>query len=223
LRETAQVPRIGRWCVSSLAGCLAGISRSALPGRGGTRNMPWREKLLPNSKCGLPTRSLPAPQPIVQFQVFDFAAQCVAVDPQHLGGPRLVPTAFIQDLLDKPSFKLAHRLLIADPAFNQLINEGIKLFVHGDSLVCKSSPRRVLPQFPRFLFFGWLSWLFPLIDGTFYDSVYTSKRYASGRIFWSGKRANSRSRQVLGERRFVTWSVGFSQPEKNLPSILESA
>src|SRR3989304_2693354 len=63
----------------------------------------------------------------------ELAAEGVAVDAEGFGGAGLVAAAGVEDLADETFFKLGQRLVVEDTAFDQLIDEGVELFLHGGS------------------------------------------------------------------------------------------
>lgn len=60
---------------------------------------------------------------MVQSEVFDLAAQSIAVNAECVGGFRTVPVVLFQDFPDELLFELTDRILVSDAVFDELVDE----------------------------------------------------------------------------------------------------
>jgi hypothetical protein len=70
----------------------------------------------------------------VQLVLFDFPAECVAVNAQELRGAGLVAVCAVQHALNEPFFELSYRLVEVDSPLYHLIDEPFQLIFHDDTL-----------------------------------------------------------------------------------------
>jgi hypothetical protein len=74
---------------------------------------------------------------VIQVKLFSFAAEGVAVNPQSLGGLRLVSVVLFEHALDKPLLEFAYSLGVLNSIFNHAVDESLKLVFHGNAPVRK--------------------------------------------------------------------------------------
>lgn len=98
----------------------------------------------------------PALRLMIKLQCCDLPAQGVAMNSQGLGRLGEVAIIVLQDLPDKPLFKLTDSILKKDVMFDQLIDESIELVLHPPTPILKV------------LFFRWMGFHgFPVVFNQF--------------------------------------------------------
>jgi hypothetical protein len=77
--------------------------------------------------------------PVIELVKSDFAAQCIAVNPEQARGARLIAAGSVQHTLDEFLFEFVDGFVEMNSALHHLPDQGFQLIFH-----CRTLPTRIV-------------------------------------------------------------------------------